>query len=68
VCTLTTQAACVLPRRFLGNGAACAPGTAPATTGWPGFNPCCKADFNANGARSVQDLFDFLAAYFGPCP
>jgi hypothetical protein len=27
--------------------------------------PCCKGDFNQNGIKSVQDLFDFLAAYFG---
>ncbi len=32
----------------------------------PGNNqtPCCKADFNQNGTLSVQDIFDFLAAYF----
>lgn len=32
------------------------------------FSPICTADFNASGAKSVQDLFDFLAAWFGPCP
>jgi hypothetical protein len=26
--------------------------------------PCCKADFNQNGSVTVQDIFDFLAAYF----
>jgi len=43
---------------FTGPGQAC---NAPddATT------PCCKADFNRNGMISVQDLFDFLTAYFG---
>ncbi len=30
--------------------------------------PDCAGDFNHNGARSVQDLFDFLAAWFGACP
>lgn len=25
---------------------------------------CCPADFNASGGLSVQDIFDFLAAYF----
>jgi hypothetical protein len=70
VCTLTTWAECLgfRTRRFLGNGSTCVPGTTAATTGWPTFNPCCKGDFNASGAPSVQDLFDFLAAYFAGCP
>ncbi|MCC6321938.1 MAG: hypothetical protein IT438_10950 [Phycisphaerales bacterium] len=33
-----------------------------------GVNRCCRADFNASGALSVQDLFDFLTAYFAGCP
>jgi len=28
----------------------------------------CTADFNGDGAVSVQDLFDFLAAFFEPLP
>jgi subtilisin-like proprotein convertase family protein len=28
----------------------------------------CSADFNSSGAVSVQDIFDFLAAYFAGCP
>jgi hypothetical protein len=28
----------------------------------------CPADFNGSGAISVQDIFDFLAAYFAGCP
>ena len=28
----------------------------------------CGADFNHNGTISVQDIFDFLAAYFAGCP
>jgi len=28
----------------------------------------CAADMNASGNVSVQDLFDFLAAYFAGCP
>lgn len=28
----------------------------------------CRADFNASGQVSVQDVFDFLAAYFAGCP
>jgi hypothetical protein len=30
--------------------------------------PPCPADFNHSGAVSVQDIFDFLAAYFGSDP
>ena len=28
---------------------------------------CCRADFNGDGVRSVQDIFDYLAAWFGEC-
>jgi hypothetical protein len=28
----------------------------------------CPADFNNSGGLSVQDIFDFLAAYFAGCP
>jgi hypothetical protein len=28
----------------------------------------CPGDFNHSGAISVQDIFDFLAAYFAGCP
>jgi hypothetical protein len=28
----------------------------------------CRADFNQSGGISVQDIFDFLAAYFAGCP
>ncbi len=30
--------------------------------------PCCPADFNQSGAVSVQDLFDFMGAYFAGNP
>jgi len=29
--------------------------------------PPCAADFNGSGAASVQDIFDFLAAWFSQC-
>ena len=30
--------------------------------------PDCRADFNnSGGPQSVQDIFDFLAAWFGGC-
>lgn len=31
-------------------------------------NVGCPADFNRSGAATVQDVFDFLAAYFNGCP
>lgn len=46
--------------RYLGNESTCAPSG--------GVNPCCPIDFNNSGDVSVQDLFDFLAAYFAGCP
>jgi len=61
-CTVTTQAACTGPNtRYTTSGQACnAPGNNTA--------PCCKADFNQSGGpppvKTVQDLFDFLAAWF----
>lgn len=30
--------------------------------------PCCRADFNKAGGISVQDIFDFLAAWFAGSP
>ena len=30
--------------------------------------PVCLADFNGNGSVTVQDLFDYLAAWFGHLP
>jgi len=28
----------------------------------------CPGDFNNSGSVSVQDIFDFLSAYFAGCP
>jgi hypothetical protein len=60
-CSATTQANCSgANTRFAGAGTACNPlGT---------HTPCCYGDFNQNGTRSVQDLFDFLAAWFAHSP
>lgn len=59
-CFITTQQQCENQRntRFVGFGTACNP---------PGnnFTPCCKADYNQSGTVSVQDIFSFLADYFG---
>lgn len=40
--------------------------TAGSTATCPGSNtsPCCKADFNKVGGITVQDIFDFIAAWF----
>jgi hypothetical protein len=60
---IATQATCVpspgssAGYRFLGNNSACnVPGNLRS--------PCCRADFNQSGVLSVQDIFDFLGAYF----
>jgi hypothetical protein len=62
-CSLTAQAACTGSNRsFAGNGSACTPVSNTV--------PCCRGDFNKTGAPpSVQDIFDFLSAYFSndPC-
>jgi hypothetical protein len=60
-CTTATPANCT--GVFLGLGVACAP---PVRNGVA--SACCPADFNNSGAASVQDIFDFLAAYFAGCP
>ena len=32
------------------------------------LNPCCRADFNQQGGVTVQDIFDFLSAWFANQP
>lgn len=62
ICQNTTQAACNGSNsRFAGVGSTCNPAGNTST-------PCCKADFNQNGALSVQDVFDFLDAWFAGQP
>jgi hypothetical protein len=58
-CTLATAANCAgAGQHFAGAGVACnAPGS--------NTTPCCKADFNQNGTLQVQDIFDYLNAWFG---
>ncbi len=57
-CTTTTQAACT--GTFQGVGSACGQAGNPTT--------CCPANFNDQGGVTVQDIFDFLAAYFANAP
>jgi hypothetical protein len=33
-----------------------------------GVRPGCRADFNENGTVGIQDVLDYLAAYFASCP
>lgn len=57
-CVLTSAEDCTgFAHRYNGPGSACN-AQANLTT------PCCIADFNQVGGRSVQDVFDFLVAYF----
>jgi hypothetical protein len=58
VCSIQTSAACA--GVFQGEGSVCGTVANPTT--------CCRANFNRVGGISVQDIFDFLAAYFGNDP
>jgi len=61
-CGVAAAASCTGPNtRYAGNGSAC-------NTPGNGTTPCCKADFNQSGQTTVQDIFDFLAAYFAGDP
>lgn len=61
-CTLTTQAGCIGPSRWLGAATTCG---APALP-----NPCCPADFDnsAGGHPDLLDIFAFLQQWFAGCP
>jgi len=59
-CSLTAMAGCNgANTSFSGTGTACNAFGVNNTT------PCCFADYNQSGTVGVQDIFDFLAAYFG---
>jgi hypothetical protein len=56
-CSLTVQSDCAaVGQRFAGSGTTCNAGS--------NTTPCCNADFNQNGTLEVQDIFDFLNAWF----
>ena len=59
--TLLAGGAAVLPS---GEGAA----GGLAAYGFTITAPPCPADFNGSTDLTVQDIFDFLAAYFAGCP
>lgn len=57
-CTLSDANGCTGPQSaWAGAGAAC-------NAAGNSITPCCRADFNKTNGVSVQDLFDFLGAYF----
>ncbi len=61
-CALDTSANCTgANTRFAGANTVC-------NVAGNNTTPCCKADFNQSGAISVQDIFDFLGAYFTANP
>lgn len=61
-CQPLPAASCVGPNtQYAGNGTACnVPGNL--------VTPCCFADYNQSGGVTVQDLFDYLTAYFTADP
>ena len=57
-CAVRALADCTGPlTRYAGPGVACNPAGQVVT-------PCCKADFNQDRALTVQDVFDFISAFF----
>jgi hypothetical protein len=58
-CIALTRADCTaIGLSYVSPGAACAPGLCHA----------CPSDFNRSGTVTVQDIFDFLSAWFAGCP
>lgn len=58
-CATTTAAECMgFASSFSGAGTVC------NTFGMNNNSPCCFADYNHDGNVAVQDIFDFLFAYF----
>lgn len=57
-CTITESAQCA--GAFQGGGTVCGDPSNPTT--------CCKANFNLQGGVTVQDIFDFLTAFFANDP
>ncbi len=61
-CSVATPNTCAgASKRFAGFGTSCNPQGNQTM-------PCCFADFNQSGVVSVQDIFDFLFAYFSGFP
>ncbi len=61
-CTITEVAGCAgATQHFAGAGSTCNVGGNTTT-------PCCKADFDHDGAVVVTDIFQFLSAWFAGDP
>ena len=62
-CALTgSVAGCAAGGTYLGDASVCSPIIRGGT-----INACCPADFNGIGGQTVQDIFDFLGAWFNGC-
>ena len=61
-CTLTAPLTCSgSAQHFAGLNVAC-------NASGNNTTPCCRADFDGNGHVAVQDIFDFLSAWFARQP
>ena len=63
-----TLADCSNPGTGIGAVYAQGPLGASCNTTGNRSSPCCYADFNKTGGVTVQDIFDYLAAWFGGSP
>lgn len=61
-CAVTAAAACT------GANTAFVPASSSCNAVGVNTTPCCRADFNKAGGVSVQDIFDFLGAWFSGNP
>jgi hypothetical protein len=61
-CAVEGSDVCTGAGTFYGGAASACNATGNFTT------PCCKADFNRNGTIEIQDIFDFLNAWFASDP
>jgi hypothetical protein len=60
---MSSAVACSHFGTYLGDGSVCSPAARGGSV-----NVCCKPDYNDSGALQVQDIFDFLNAWFAGCP
>ena len=66
--TSVTQANCTAPGAGIGATYAVGPLGNACNVANNRIAPCCYADFNKTGGVTVQDIFDYLAAWFGGSP
>jgi hypothetical protein len=71
ICQSHTAIACLSPSRPGGAGLANAPVSvtvAAQSSNNAQYSFICSSDFNKDGTLAIQDIFDFLTAWFGGCP